>query len=206
MLDAQCGRHSPPWTVRTVINNPAGFQFVAITDNYFKLFGLATDFSIDTDQLAGKYRELQRSAHPDRYANAAERDQLLSVQYAAIINDAYQALKWPLSRAVYMLRLRGVDVDKEHSFDLGPGFLMQQIELREELESIRQVPDAAPVLDRMRHELEQHQASLEKSFARSIVDSSAEGLEQAGQAVNKMQFIVKMQQEVERIEDELLGL
>ena len=179
---------------------------MAITDNYYKLFGIATEFGIDLEQLAIKFRELQRSAHPDNFANASERDQRLSVQYAATINDAYNTLKFPLSRAIYMLRLRGIDVDKGHSFNLGQDFLMQQIELREELESIQAAAEPQAALDKLRDELRGYQQQLETGFAKVIVDSSEDGLEKAGQLVNKMQFIVKMLEETERLEDELLGI
>ena len=40
-----------------------------IRDNYFVLFGLAIGFPLDNAALAGRYRELQRQYHPDRFAH-----------------------------------------------------------------------------------------------------------------------------------------
>ena len=38
--------------------------------NYFELFGLPLDYSVDTSALADSYRNLQRVVHPDRFASA----------------------------------------------------------------------------------------------------------------------------------------
>ena len=50
-----------------------------LTQNHFELFGLPVAFYIDAQKLEERYRELQRTLHPDRYANAGERERRLSV-------------------------------------------------------------------------------------------------------------------------------
>ncbi|HET8817158.1 MAG TPA: Fe-S protein assembly co-chaperone HscB, partial [Pseudidiomarina sp.] len=102
--------------------------------NHFELFGLPAAFAIDAAELQQRYRKLQQTLHPDRFANASQRDKLLAVQRTSQLNDAYQTLRRPLSRAEYMLELRGIDLQHEQQTLQDPEFLMAQMEWRERLE------------------------------------------------------------------------
>ena len=53
--------------------------------DYFTLFGLPPQYAIDLAALTARYHELQRTAHPDRFAGAADQERRLSAQYAAWI-------------------------------------------------------------------------------------------------------------------------
>ena len=46
---------------------------------HFALFDLQPSFRLDLDQLAARYRELARQVHPDRFADAGEREQRLAL-------------------------------------------------------------------------------------------------------------------------------
>ncbi len=89
---------------------------------HFELFGLPIQYELDGSLLSSKFRDLQRQFHPDNFAMASERDRLLSVQKAAQINDAYQALKQPITRAEYILMLNGFDIKGEQKTLQDPGF------------------------------------------------------------------------------------
>ena len=85
------------------------------------------------DAAVARYRELQKVVHPDRYAASGGHSQRLSLQGATLVNEAYQTLKDPLTRAQYLLTLKeAVLDDHKHTLD-DPAFLMQQMELREAL-------------------------------------------------------------------------
>ncbi|AJR09721.1 co-chaperone HscB [Photobacterium gaetbulicola] len=169
--------------------------------NHFELFGLPFQFQLDGSLLATQFRELQRHFHPDNFATASERDRLLAVQKAAQINDAFQTLKNPISRAEYMLSVYGVDIRGEQKTLQDPEFLMQQMELREELEAIPESSDPQSAL----FDFEQHASTLYKAqlveLEQLLVD---ENWEVAADAVRKLKFIVKLREEVERLEDSLL--
>ncbi|MGR5064293.1 co-chaperone HscB [Photobacterium sp. DNB22_13_2] len=169
--------------------------------NHFELFGLPFQFQLDGSLLATQFRELQRHFHPDKFATASERDRLLSVQKAAQINDAFQILKNPVSRAEYMLSVNGVDIRGENKTLQDPAFLMQQMELREELEEISESSDPESAL----FDFEQHASTLYKAqlaeLEQLLLDES---WEVAADAVRKLKFIVKLREEVERLEDRLL--
>ncbi|MGF1688105.1 co-chaperone HscB [Photobacterium japonica] len=169
--------------------------------NHFELFGLPFQFPLDGSLLATHFRELQRRFHPDNFATASERDRLMSVQKAAHINDAFQTLKNPISRAEYMLSEKGMDIRGEQKTLQDPVFLMQQMELREALEEIADADDPEAAL----FDFDQQATSLYKS---QLADLEQQLLEEhweaAADAVRKLKFIVKLQVEVERLEESLL--
>ncbi len=172
--------------------------------NHFELFGLPVGFEIDTAQLAEKYRELQRVLHPDRFANASDRERRLSVQHAAQVNEAYQTLRSPLRRARYLLELRGVEFDDERQTHLDPEFLMAQMELREALAAVRNEADPFAALNRLLADLAREREALEAELARHLAQEDADALEAARQIVQKLQFFARLQEEAEEIEESLL--
>ncbi|MGF1680550.1 co-chaperone HscB [Photobacterium minamisatsumaniensis] len=168
--------------------------------NHFELFGLPFQFQLDGSLLATQFRELQRRFHPDNFATASERDRLMSVQKAAQINDAFQTLKNPISRAEYMLSEKGYDIRGEQKTLQDPAFLMQQMELREALEDIPDASDPEAALS----DFEQQANALYKTQLTALEQLLfQESWETAADAVRKLKFIVKLRNEVERLEDSL---
>ena len=106
-----------------------------LNQNHFELFGIPARFAIDTAALDRRYRELQREVHPDRFATAPDAERRVSMQLATRVNEAYQTLKSPLRRAVYILQLRGVDPKFETDTAMPAGFLMEQMSWRERIEA-----------------------------------------------------------------------
>ena len=171
--------------------------------NYFELFGLPVGFLIDGQELAVRYRELQKVVHPDRFAAAGEHSQRLSLQSATLVNEAYQTLKDPLKRAQYLLTLKGVEVDpKNHTLN-DPDFLLQQMELREALDEVRSAADPQASLDRLLHDIGGMIKSQVAQLAVQFEESGAEPLAAAAQTIQKMQFLHKLHAEAEILEAEL---
>ncbi len=119
---------------------------VESTPTHFELFGLPQSFAIDRQRLDARFRELQRTVHPDRFAAAGDLERRWSAQQATRINEAYQILKDPLRRGRYLLELAGIAHDDEHRTTRDVAFLMEQMELREALAEVRSAPDAFAVL------------------------------------------------------------
>jgi len=115
---------------------------VNLNQNHFELFGLPARFDVDLAQLDTRYRELQREVHPDRFAAAPDAERRVSMQLATRVNEAYQTLKSPLKRAVYILQLRGVDPKLETNTAMPSEFLMEQISWRERIEAGSEEPEA----------------------------------------------------------------
>ena len=115
---------------------------VNLNQNHFELFGLPARFAVEVSVLEARYHELQREVHPDRFAAAPDAERRVSMQLATRVNEAYQTLKSPLRRAVYILRLRGVDPEFETNTAMPPEFLMEQMSWRERIEAGSERPEA----------------------------------------------------------------
>ena len=110
--------------------------------NYFELFDLETSFFIDEAALKSSYQLEISRFHPDNFATRGESEKLQALQNTSLLNSAYNALKAPLSRASYLLKLQGVDAFDEKDTVMEEGFLISQIELRDELEAIEEKKDS----------------------------------------------------------------
>lgn len=169
--------------------------------NYFDLFDLPVDFAVDQQQLGVRYRQAQGELHPDRYAGASAHEQRLAVQYSALVNQAYATLRTPLSRAIYLLELRGISQQELTSQPVDGGFLMMQMELREKLETSMDLVDPEPVLEHLIAEISQDIAAEQARFGGSWL---AGDLPRASSACVKMQYLDKLLREAEQTEANLL--
>jgi len=175
----------------------------ALGKNHFELFELPVSFEVDLETLALRYRELQRAVHPDRFANASEQEKCLSVQQAAQINEAFQVLKQPLSRARYLLELRGLPLDDTNT-QMDPAFLMEQMEMREALAEVRGADDPFEALNRARDNIESREREIIETLQQAFMDGSQESLERAREQVRKMQFMQRLLGEVDDLEEDLV--
>jgi len=171
--------------------------------NYFELFGLPVGYIIDNEQLTARYRELQRVLHPDRYAGASEQERRLSMQGTTRINEAFRTLKDPLLRGRYLLSLHGIDLDAHAETTQDAAFLMEQIELREELEEARHHADPHAELGRILAGIDKRINTLVAQMAVHFETPNAEQLEAAREILRKMQFLQKLRRDAERIEEQL---
>jgi len=163
--------------------------------NYFVLFGMPVSFDIDTAELTTRYRELQKAVHPDKFASHAEQEKTFSVQRAALINDAYNALKNPLLRAKYMLELNGFSIDDEKNQIMEPAFLMRQMEWRESLEASCNDIDA---LEELIDQFQQLYNSCVEKIKHCFTDSSPT-YSNVADNVRKMQFFIRLIEEAESL-------
>ncbi|MDP5036209.1 MAG: co-chaperone HscB [Alishewanella sp.] len=171
--------------------------------NYFRLFDLPETFELDLTELGSRYLSLQKRFHPDNFAAGSERDRLMSVQQTANINDAYHSLKQPLLRAEHMLALRGLKISNEQRSFTDPLFLMQQMELREQLAELQDEADPETALFAIEQQIQQQRKQLLKALSEALVEQSAEQDQLAAELVRKLKFFYKLQQELELIEQQL---
>lgn len=184
---------------------------INVTDNYFTLLGLPVSFIVDKNKLNDNYHELQKTVHPDKFANTSDLVRRLSVQKAAQINDALETLKKPLTRSIYLLSLFGIELG-ENDTSMDPSFLMEQMELRESLAQVGEKADPLMALDdimddvkgRIKHvsqQLETHFSAL--LAADNQVEVSDSLLKEAKSEVLKMQFLNRLQEECLLKEEDL---
>lgn len=166
---------------------------------HFALFDLQPDFRIDLSALAVRYRELARSMHPDRFANATAAEQRQALERSASLNEAYQVLRSAPQRARYLLGIGGHELALEVTVQ-DPEFLMQQIQLREELEDLQDSADLGGVAA-FKKRLKAAQEQLEDSFSSCWRETAQR--DQAERLVRRMQFLDKLTHEVRQLEERL---
>lgn len=124
--------------------------------DHFERLGLPRRFSLDPTALEAAYLDCSRAVHPDFHHAGSGAEQTASETLTAAVNEAYITLKDPFRRAEHLLGLmngpKATDVK-----DIPPAFLMEMMDLREEIERA----DAA---DKVRHEADAKKR-LETIFA-----------------------------------------
>ncbi len=173
---------------------------VSLSQNYFEIFGLPIDFHLNIQDLTERYRELQKTVHPDRFASASDRDRRLAVQQAANINEAFTILKSPIKRARYLLMLAGVDFDDENETTQDPEFLMEQMELRESVAAVRDLEDPFDGLNQLMQSIASTKSTMIDELAGRI---DAKEYAEAKAGVQKLQFLEKLLLECENLEQDL---
>ena len=121
----------------------------SLQSNDFELFDVPVQFAQDSAVLDARWKELQREAHPDRFAAQGAAAQRLAMQWSVRINEAYQRLKNPLKRATYLCELHGAPIQAESNTAMPPDFLIQQMQWREDLDEASGLAD----LERMAYDV-----------------------------------------------------
>ncbi len=168
--------------------------------NYFELFGLPPQFELEDRELANRYKSLQRQLHPDTVATGDDRRKRFAVQATAHVNEAYRILRSPVDRAEYLLAQTGCRAGDKAGKQLPPEFLMQQIQLREELETIPGTDNPRECLQELRERAEQ-EISKHYDFFRDQM--RRQEYAEAGDTVRKLHFFHKLQDEMDELQFEL---
>jgi len=100
--------------------------------NYFELFDIPVSLTIDKTKLAKKYFELQKKYHPDFFTQNNEAEQDEALEKSSAINKALKIFQNKDSTIKYVLQLKGL-LEEEEKYQLPPDFLMEVMELNENL-------------------------------------------------------------------------
>jgi molecular chaperone HscB len=161
-----------------------------IRANDFQLFGLKTQFSQDRAELDQRWKDLQRQAHPDRFAAQGDSAQRLAMQWSVRINEAYQRLKDPQKRAAYLCELAGYSIGAENNTAMPSSFLMQQMQWREDLEEASS-PDQ---LDKLSDEIRAAKNEALQALAQSL--DQAQNYPDAVILVRSLMFFERLLSEI----------
>ncbi len=167
--------------------------------NFFELFNLPMQFDVDGKALDTAYRNIQRLVHPDRFVTAPEAEKRAAVQYASLVNDAYQTLKDPIKRAGHLCALNGVPMESGAHIQMDPLFLMEQMDWREKLEAAQYSDDreALQALDREQAVLREGQLMAVKACL------DAHRFKDAATEIHKLMFLNRFDDDIHRAIDGL---
>jgi molecular chaperone HscB len=155
---ASCGKVQPPAPV-----------------DYFSFFGLPPKLNLNVTQLEKDFYELSRRLHPDLSARASAREQAWSLEQSSLLNDAYRALRDPIKRTQYLLRLEGVELEEQSKSAteqaratgevkkqiVPPDLLEEVFELNMQLEELRMNKKMGEEDPALIAEIEQQKVALE---------------------------------------------
>ncbi|XP_027627389.1 iron-sulfur cluster co-chaperone protein HscB, mitochondrial isoform X2 [Tupaia chinensis] len=103
------------------------------TRDYFSLMDCNRSFRVDTAKLQHRYQQLQRLIHPDFFSQKSQTEKDFSEKHSTLVNDAYKTLQAPLSRGLYLLKLRGIEISEGTDFEMDGQFLLEIMEINEKL-------------------------------------------------------------------------
>ena len=166
-------------------------------DNFFALFEQPVQFAVDQERLDQQLRLLQKRYHPDNLvadsknvADSAQAKQQ-SEQASALINQAYQTLRDPDSRASYLLDIAGQAQNLEHSIaDLD--FLEDAMQMRMDLDDAIEGKELA-VLKQLNPQIT---VRLNKQSERFDSAYQSQDWQTAIDATQKLKFLVKLDADV----------
>jgi molecular chaperone HscB len=108
--------------------------------NYFEVFGLDRKLAIDAAALQRRFYELSRQHHPDFHQTASAEQQARVLETSARVNAAYRALRDPIARVEYLVRLEeGRDTREGDTVKpkAPPELLEEMFEIQEALQEAR---------------------------------------------------------------------
>ena len=162
-------------------------------DNFFALFEQPVQFAVNQERLDQQLRLLQKRYHPDNLvadsknvADSAQAKQQ-SEQASALINQAYQTLRDPDSRASYLLDIAGQAQNLEHSIaDLD--FLEDAMQMRMDLDDAIEGKELAAlkqlhpqITERLNKQSERFNSAYQSQDWQTAID-----------ATQKLKFLVKL--------------
>ncbi|WP_047395624.1 Fe-S protein assembly co-chaperone HscB [Chitinibacter sp. ZOR0017] len=166
---------------------------IDFSQSHFSLFALPEQFALDGKALDSQYRARVAEYHPDKFATAADAERRLSLQAATHINEAYQTLKAPLSRARYLLLRHGVDTQEETNTAMPMDFLMAQMEWREGIAEAK-ASQNVDALENLAREMRAEITALEDTLALQL--DQLQDFAAAALSVRKLRFMEKLDQEI----------
>ena len=166
-------------------------------DDHFTLLGLPQRFALDRQALDARRRDLQARVHPDRFAADGAVAQRLAMQWAVRVNEAYQCLKDPLSRAAYLCERRGAPIHAERNTAMPTAFLVQQLQWREALAEATSLGEVGALDEEVARQQQHMLAELATSLDQHnrIADAAAQ--------VRALMFVARFRQDIDQRLDEL---
>ena len=166
-------------------------QTMNLQSTDFELFNLPLTFAQDRVAIDARWKDLQREAHPDKFSAQGAAAQRIAMQWSVRINEAYQRLKDPVRRAAYLCELHQAPINAENNTAMPTAFLMQQMELREELDEAKTDDD----LDKI--SLQANKILREQLQKVEHLLDQAKDYTEAAQAVRALMFIERFSQDIE---------
>ncbi|XP_076888923.1 iron-sulfur cluster co-chaperone protein HscB homolog [Bidens hawaiensis] len=158
--------------------------------DYFMIFGLERKFDIEDGSLEGMYKSWQKKLHPDLVHTKSKEEREYAADQSARVIDAYSTLRKPLSRAIYLMRLEGVEVDEEQTVS-EPELLGEIMEIREAVEEATD----SQALKKIQSQMEEKLKHWSNCFANAFGSKS---FDEAIKSIQRMTYYHRVYEEIVR--------
>lgn len=169
------------------------------TPDPFALLGLPPRFDLDAIAIETRFRERSRELHPDRFASAPAAERAQALIRARALNDAYQVVRRPQRRAEALLGRAGLSIGDHERLE--PAFLMEILELREELAAAR-VAGRSDEVARLQAAMQARQRGLEAGLAPLFAAGDPASLARAKRDLITLRYVVRYLEECDAALDD----
>ncbi|MFN8289592.1 MAG: Fe-S protein assembly co-chaperone HscB [Chitinophagaceae bacterium] len=164
--------------------------------NYFELFEIPVQLSVNKSLLPARFFELSRRYHPDYFAGQGAEAQAEALEKTALLNKAYRTFQHPDETIRYVLQLKGL-MEEEEKYELPPDFLMEVMEINEalmEAEEEETRKKISSAIDELAEQLYQPVAG--------IIEHYQEGITTTGELLQVKEYYYKKKY-IDRIREQL---
>jgi len=164
--------------------------------NYFELFEIPVQLTIDRKALHRKFIALSREVHPDYFGQAGEAEQERMLERSADLNRAYKTLQDPDATMKYVLEMKGV-LAEEEKYDLPPAFLMDVMDINEQLAEAGDGEvrtELAAIIDKLQTEIYEPVKEMVEDYKDGLV--SQEGLLQIKDYHYKKKYLDRIRRQL----------
>ncbi|WP_035563960.1 iron-sulfur cluster co-chaperone HscB C-terminal domain-containing protein [Hymenobacter sp. IS2118] len=172
-----------------------------MSSDYFAFYGLPESFRPDADALKRLYYAKSRETHPDFHATSSPENQAEMLRLATLNTDAYRTLADPDKRMAYILRQHGL-LEEGKQEQLPPDFLMDMMDLNEQLMDLETAPDPT-VVAQVAGEVQAIADTLDASIEPVLIgyeqlpsEHRPAGLQQIRTYYLKKRYLLRIQQQV----------
>lgn len=165
--------------------------------NYFELFEIPVQLKVDKASLPRKFFELSRKYHPDFFVNGSEDEKIMALERSALLNKAFKTFQSQDETIKYVLQLKNLLVEEE-KYELPPAFLMEVLEINEELMEIGEkkslIPDLEIRISQLQEEIYEPVKEIVENYKEDI--TSEKGLLQVKEYYYKKKYLDRIRQQL----------
>lgn len=156
--------------------------------NYFELYDVPVSFVTDKQQVKQKFYELSRKYHPDFFTQENEFQQDEVLEISSQVNKAYKVFQNKNETIKYVLQLKGL-LEEEEKYQLPADFLMEMMELNEQLTEAKMEEDPA-TLSALKKTIERQEDEIYQPV-KSIIEGYEEGKTTNGELLKVKEYYFK---------------
>ncbi|WZY80108.1 hypothetical protein YC2023_026492 [Brassica napus] len=159
--------------------------------NYFQIFGLEkkeNKYELEGGSLEGKYKDWQKKLHPDLVHNKSQKERDYAADQSAKVTEACRTLTKRLSRAMYIMKLNGKNINEEETVT-DPTLLMEMMELREAIAEA----DDSKELNQIQSQVQENLKQWSDSFADNF---ESQRFDEAVKCIRRMTYYEKACEEI----------